>query len=461
MFQRLSSLPWLPVILVIAFTVRMGAAVVVQKRVGQSGSLCLIAGDAEGYWMLARHIAQGEDFAIYDPPRYVERMPGFPLLLAAGMKLFGENVLAMRLLLAAVGTVACGLVYWLGRELFDHTTGLIASLIAALSPTFVAFSVLLLSETLFAMTLLASLIALARLVRSGQVDSDTGSPRLSQLPACDIVEFARIQAVSTTPELWRVRLRREFSRIVPALVAGLLCGVATLVRPTWILVAPAFAAIYVLQTRSGARRFVAAGWLLAGLALVLGPWTIRNGLVTGHFVPTTLWMGPSLYDGLSPQATGDSNMKFVEMDGLYSQHDMPDFEFQANSHYRKAALDFAWHNPGRAIELGCHKLWRFVNPFPNAAQFGHWAVWWGVGLFEAPVLLLAAAGACKRQCACGSWRSTLWPLILTAGPALYFAMVHTVFVGSVRYRLPAEYALLVLTAVGIRWLAERLVRPTP
>src|SRR5579872_6086519 len=103
MFQRFSHLPWLSGILLVAFMLRVGAAVLVQQRVDRTGSLCLIAGDAEGYWMLARHLVRGEDFAIYDPPRYVERMPGFPLLLAAGIRLFGGSVVGVRLLLALVG----------------------------------------------------------------------------------------------------------------------------------------------------------------------------------------------------------------------------------------------------------------------------------------------------------------------------------------------------------------------
>jgi 4-amino-4-deoxy-L-arabinose transferase-like glycosyltransferase len=436
MFQRLSNLPCLRVILLVAFALRMVAAVVVQKRVDQSGSLCLIAGDAEGYWMLARQIARGEEFAIYDPPRYVERMPGFPILLAAGIKVFEANVLALRFLLAAVGTLACGLVYWLGRELVDRTTGLIACSLAAVSPTFVVFSVLLLSETLFAATLLASLVALAALVRPGQV-----------------VGWA-VPTKSTGGHSPPYRFWTRPNHAALAIVAGLLCGIATLVRPTWILVGPAFAAIYILQSRVAARRLVNAGLLLAGLAVVLAPWAIRNYHVTGHFVVTTLWLGPSLYDGLSPQATGDSNMEFVEKDGRYARIDVPDFEFQANAHYRRAALDFARHNPGRAIGLGFHKLWRFANPFPNAGQFSHWAVWWGVGLFETPVLLLAAVGAWRL-------RGARWPLLLAAGPVAYFALVHTVFIGSVRYRLPAEYALVVLTAVGLSWIAERQAPAAP
>jgi hypothetical protein len=219
-------------------------------------------------------------------------------------------------------------------------------------------------------------------------------------------------------------------------------------------------------------------------------------LVTGHFVATTLWLGPSLYDGLSPQATGDSNMDFVENDGRYSRSDVPDFEYQANAYYRRAALDFARHSPGRAIALGFHKLWRFANPFPNAEQFSRRAVWWGVGLFETPVLILGAVGAwrCIRQilpanravvglardrCVSGGrnsgefqntqtvspqavrFRDPFWALVLSTGPLVYFALVHTVFVGSIRYRLPAEYALLTMTAVGLSWLAERRFRATP
>lgn len=233
-----------------------------------------------------------------------------------------------------------------------------------------------------------------------------------------------------------------------AIVAGFLAGLATLVRPTWPLVAPGFAVIHLLYpTGTWTRRLVNAAALLMAFALTMAPWTARNWRITGHFVPTTLWAGPSLYDALSPDATGDSNMDFIESDGLYRQPGMS--EYDNDRHYRQKAIEFVNARPGRALELGWEKLKRFSNPFPNAEQFGHWAPYAGVGLFELPVLVLAVIGLWQV-------RRLLWVWLFAAGPVLYFALVHVVFVGSIRYRLPAEYPLLVLTAVGGRWAAGRV-----
>ncbi|MGE5191875.1 MAG: ArnT family glycosyltransferase [Deltaproteobacteria bacterium] len=414
MFTRFSSLPWLPCILAGALAARMAAAVVVQHWVERTpGRLCLIEGDASGYWQLARHVVRGEDFSIYVPPRYVERMPGFPLLLAAGMKLVGERLLWIRMLLAVVGTAACGLVYCLGRELFNPTIGLVACFLASVSPVFIVFSVLFLSETFFALGLLSSLLALVKFVQIETQPGSIASPR--RLPGL-------------------------------AAIAGLLAGAATLIRPTWILVAPVFAVIYLVAPGARKARLVPAALVLAALGLALAPWTIRNYRITGHFVPTTLWVGPSLYDGLSPQATGVSDMQFVETDGLYKRPGMS--EYDNDRHYRRLAFDFVKAHPLRTFELAGIKLGRYWSPVPNAEQLGQWAIRLGVGLFELPVLLLAAAGLWRTRGSPAKW-------LVSAGPVLYFALVHAVFVGSVRYRLPAEYALLILTAVGIRWMGRK------
>lgn len=403
-----AKLKW---ILLLALLLRLGAAVAVQVYLDNVAQReFLIPGDANGYWELGRKLAQGDAFEIYSPPRRVMRMPGFPLLLAASIKIGGESLFLARCVIALCGTAACAAVYWLGRELFDERVGKIAALLAAVSPIFVGFSVEILSETPFAAALTASLALLARLER------------------CSVI-----------------------NRRLVALLAGVLIAVATHMRPTWLLIAPLFGLwlIAVEWRRRGdvKRAVVEAAFVGLGCALLIAPWAIRNrDYSDGHLVPTTLWVGPSLYDGLHPGATGDSDMQFFEDDRLMASGMS---EYQMDREYRRRAWAYAAEHPGRAVELGFIKLSRYWSPTPNASQFRHWLLRLPIGGFF--VLMMAFALKAIWQ-----WRShgTLL-LLLTAGPVLYFAAIHCLFVGSVRYRLPAEYPLLVLTAAGIVHLREK------
>ena len=410
---RLATHGWnrgLLLTLLVAFVVRLGLAFFVEQRVVASAeSVCLIPGDADGYWELARKIVAGQDYSIYAPPRFVLRMPGFPLLLALSQRLFGESTLAARLLLACVGTTACGLTYWLGRELCNPATGLLAAIYTALSPTMALFSVLLLSETAFAATLLASLIAIARMARHA-----------------DGVSSARgFQSV--------------------ALSAGVWIGLATYMRPTWLYVG-LMIAVVVLWSRRGERSaksiLITFCWLVVGVAVTLAPWTRRNYAVTGHLVPTTLWVGPSLYDGLHPGATGESDMAFFEQDQLLNTLS----EYEMDREYRRRAMAFARENPGRAMWLAVLKQGRYWSLVPNAAQFRDAKLQAVVLLAGLPLFVFALYGAWL-------YRRDVSLLALTAGAIVLFAGLHLFFVGSLRYRLPAEYPLAVLAAFGMRsWL---------
>lgn len=431
MFSHRSRRFWCLLVLAGAFVFRAAAAFGLQAYLDRNGPrLCLIAGDAEGYWELAQKLAAGDEFSIYDPPRRVLRMPGFPLFLATAMKVTGENHLAIRLLLAGVGTGACGLVYWLGRELFDHDIGLLAAAIVAVSPTLVMFSVMFLSETLFAAALVACLIAFAKLTKPlpsplwGEESGVRGAPNTT----------------TTTHPSPLPHGEREHGHLHWfAIAAGVLAAVATYVRPTWLLVGPAFALW--LGLRNGRRGWWHGSLLVVSLAACLSPWVIRNYLATGHPVVTTLWVGPSLYDGLHPGASGDSDMTFIERDGAYDRMS----EYDADQHYRREAWKFVRDQPGRAIQLAFVKLGRYWSPLPNAAQFGHPVARIAVLLSFVLVPVLAAVGWWHVRQDVSRW-------LLPLAPIMYFALVHAVFVGSLRYRLPAEYPLAVLAAVGVNWL---------
>jgi 4-amino-4-deoxy-L-arabinose transferase-like glycosyltransferase len=422
-------------VLLLAMLLRVVAALTVQAHVVEHDRSFLIEGDANGYWELARSLASGEVYEIYTPPRRAMRMPGFPGLLALSIKLFGENVLSCRIVLAVLGTLACGMLYWLGSVLIDKRTGLIAAAVAAVSPVLVGFSVLVLTETTFAASLTASVFVFARWL--GFKTENEGSKKDSH----------------------------RTNSILLAGVGGVVAGIACYVRPSWLLFAPAVCVFAVgrelwrglvgqvsnlsstterdrLETcptekKELKRTLVESAVVLLALFVTLLPWAIRNRSETGHFVLTTLWVGPSLYDGLSETATGESDMTFFDQENLLGSMS----EYEMDREYRRRAWSFAGENPGRAIQLGLIKFGRFWSPVPNAKQFQSWWQKVGMAAISLPTFALAAYGAWLS-------RGNLAVLLLTLGPVVYFSAIHSLFIGSIRYRLPAEYPLLVLTAIG-------------
>lgn len=398
---------WL--LLLVALMARLTAAIAVQQYVTAADRQFLIEGDANGYWELAGQLAAGRDYAIHTPPRYVLRTPGFPLLLAGVRWLFGDSLLAARCVLAFVGTLCCLLTFVLAQRMFTRRLALVATTWLALNPIHVGNSVLILSETWFACWMLVSLLGLHTLWK---LPEQTDSPL--RLGICGLLTGAAI-------------------------------GLTMLVRPGFLLWLPVSIVAVIVPRRLGqsgslTHRVLATATLLTGFVLVVTPWAIRNQRVTGHLVLTSLWSGPSLYDGLNPAADGRSDMTFFDSDQVMSQMS----EFEMNEHYKHKALDFALTQPGRALQLAFPKARQFLQPVPNSLANRGWVVWAACAALWLTLLtglVLAAVARTPR----------LPQLLLTFGPFCLFLAVHMVFVGSVRYRLPLEFPLAILSASG--WLA--------
>ena len=196
--------------------------------------------------------------------------------------------------------------------------------------------------------------------------------------------------------------------------------------------------------------------MLLPMALVMTPWWLRSERLTGHFVPTTLQVGASLYDGLSERATGASDMRPVaDFERLYRErHPAEDdespaeFEYRVDRRLRDAALGWLGTQPRAALRLAGIKFLRIWNIWPNEASFSAWPVRLAVAVTYVPLLILGLVGAVR------TFRRG-WPYWLCWFPAVYFTALHVVFVGSIRYRLPAMLGLIVLAAgVATCWKAE-------
>lgn len=197
-----------------------------------------------------------------------------------------------------------------------------------------------------------------------------------------------------------------------------------------------------------------------GLLLVLAPWTIRNWQIFHRLIPTSLQVGASLYDGLNPQASGGSDMRFVErFTGQMKAEDVqkpPDqsedaFEVRLDHRMRNVALEWAGENPGRVLQLAAIKFVRTWTPWPNEPSFRRWFVAVPVAVSFVTVMALAVVGTWKNRSICKSI-AIFWL------PALYIALLHLVFVGSIRYRQPAMLALAVPAGAA---LAEICTRSSP
>ncbi|QDT17275.1 hypothetical protein [Alienimonas californiensis] len=479
-----------------ALVLRLAAVAAIEVRLEGEERDQVVAGDAGGYLDLAGDIASGRDYAVDSGvhPRRAMRVPLFPLLLAGPVWL-GQNVdwiserslsALCRCVVALCGTLAVWATGRLGRAIGGPRVGAAAAWLAALNPLAIAFSTMLLSESLFAALLTLSLAGVAECVRRPVGDAP--------LP----------------------------TRCGPAIWAGLATAGACLTRPVWLPFLPCVVLLAVgLAWKAGdLKRAAWTGAFVAAFLVGFAPWPLRNQRVLGAPVMTTTWGGPTLYDSLGPQATGASDMRFrdpprrvpgwdvlygedigddrgaippelrpayrVEFNDLHSgdwpgdgptvqqitalqdwpwvdwRTDDPEVrkavfgdELASNRLYGRAAWQTAGEDPLRVARLAVVKQGRFWRPWPVGGLPGGAvgvALKIGFAAFFLPLIGLALWGGVRQwrdggeQ---GAWEvNRLWALALTWGPVLGLAAVCLVFVGSVRYRLPGEFPLCVAAAVG-------------
>lgn len=397
----------LAILFAAAFVLRLVAAILVENAAKARNALCLFD-DTVIYWKLARAIRMGAPYVVDQSgiPHFALRTPGYPLFLAACQMIFGDrNTLAPRVVQALLGAICVLLVYALTCRVWPtergRRTALFAAVFAAFEPYWAGTSALLLSEAVFVPLMLFMLWGLAAIW-------PLTSPR--------------------TVVGWSVLI-------------GISAGAAILVKPSWALAPPLFVLVAVVATRS----LQTAAIVTVAAMLVMAPWWIRNAQVIGRFVPTALWAGASLYDGIRPDADGSSDMQFLQK---------PEFvrldEVEQDRALREASLAFVRSNPGRVLVLALVKAGRFWSPWPNAREFSATKTNLASAAICLPVFALLILGIFDH-------RRDVRTLVLLGGSLAYFFALHMIFVSSIRYRIPAMVPAFGLAGAGV----ERLFRRDP
>ncbi len=396
-------------LLAVALGLRVGAAGLVTWYAARAGKLCVF-GDTTIYVELAKSIVEGTTYQVsqWGVPHYDLRTPGYPVFLAGCRAVFGPSLFAVRLVQAVLGVVAVWGVARLTRSVGGRSDrpGRLAPAgvalgLAAVEPYVVAMSALVLSEAVFLPLMVVGLWGLA--------------------------------------VLWRLRDEEESSNsTLVAGLTGLAMGGAILDRPSWALFVPLILVVWVVGTDRSHRPTAIRGAVIValGTALLMAPWWVRNARVVGRFVPTALWVGASLYDGISPGADGSSAMEFINAPDVRALG-----EVEQDAVLRRRSAAFARANPGRVAELALIKLGRFWSPWPNADTLRNPWVAVASALVTVPVFALIGVGVWDR-------RRDLRTLALLGGPLVYFCGLHLVFVSSIRYRIPGLVPALGLAGFG-------------
>ncbi|MHC4696305.1 MAG: glycosyltransferase family protein [Planctomycetota bacterium] len=363
--------------------------------------------DEEQYWLMATslHAGQGleDEFGFR-----ATRMPLYPaaLSLAAGLE---HGVPVAKVIQWFVGAAAAALTIGVATSLFGRRVGLVAGFWVALDPFMIFFSSLLLTETLFT----AALLGLWWVVLPAL------SPNGRSAPPGQWIAIGIVAALC-------VYLRESSLGLVAVLLA--------------------FAVIC-----RGFDRRVLIGAVLTGLTVVIAlvPWAARNHRVTGKWCWLTHRAGVSLYDGVGPQADGSSNLGDIQqMDAVRGMD-----EVAWNQYFLDESIRAIREDPARIARLAGTKLARTWNPVPNVESYQSWFVRFVSAAWMIPTFALAIVSVMVLPRIRGSSGVSIALLLLL--PALYVSVLHTLFVGSVRYRLTAMPMLEILAAFALVVLYDR------
>jgi hypothetical protein len=121
-------------------------------------------------------------------------------------------------------------------------------------------------------------------------------------------------------------------------------------------------------------------------------------------------------------------------------------ETQWNEHFKREAWSAIRRDPMRIVWLAGRKLQRMWNPLPNVESYRGGYAQWISALWTIPLFIVALIGAAR--CIGVQGRKGLLIVTLLLLPAVYFSLLHCLYIGSVRYRLPAMPMIALLAAMA-------------
>ena len=379
-----------------------------------------IVSQAEKSIIFAHTFVENGTFGFLPGQPSANTQPLYGWFLIPGQWLFNGSWLSIGLMQIAVAVAVALIVYEIGRRFLSPRWAVVGAAIATLQPYLVWHDVHVNREI------------------------------LDQLCAAALVLLTLL--VAERPRTWL------------ALLLGIDTGLA-LLGNTRLVFIPLVCAVYLLLRRVPVRHVVL---VLAGAAIAVAPWVVRNKVDVGCWAVTTdgraFWKANNdqAYDLLSsgqwidnvrrnsPRPPEPGHLTPEEAWGIYvNKHRLlhPD-ECLEMTFYENLALDYLRDHPGAKLKLAALSEQLFWDP--QVIETGG-----GSGGVERDVVEPAWMWALYALAAVGLFVVPRAFLGLALALFAYQSFWAALFVGATRYRIAFDFLLALLAAAGLAWLVER------
>lgn len=372
--------------------------------------------DGQNYDLLARGILRS---GLVDPQLFWQPV-FYPLFLTVSYALTGSSIVAVKTLQIIIGTATCGLTCLLGRRIFDRRTGWVAGLIVALYGPTIFFETELLANAWAAFWCVAMVLILLQL-------ADDAKP-------------------------WRW------------LLLGLVCGLATLTRSTFLLSFIAGLAWLTWRLRDATRglgsrpKYIVLAFI--GFTLPTLPVAIESYLVTGRASIMAANGGINLYIGNNEHAAETEAAppwEYVHVRALASQAGSAGI-WGEDRYFSRLAWRFILGHPMATATNLVRKAGQFVcsREIPGYEDVYLQRRWssllgilvWKAGSFGFPYGLLLPLSILGAIIAARRVPAPVWIILaIEAGAMIFFHVVA-------RYRTTSVPLLAILAAAGVVWLVN-------
>lgn len=379
--------------------------------------------DADFYYSRAASLAAGLGYLANDGHATAYWPPGWPMALSVAFRALGTSTLSVAALNLAAALLSGWLLLDLARKVTESECAARLALLGyAVYPNAALYVPLALTEVFYTLLLLGG--------------------------------------------CWLLVVRRGLAW---TLLAGVVFGLATLVKTQTLLVVPLVFAIALWREPGRLARLPAlagrAALVLALAGLTVLPWSLRNTRELGQFVFVSTNGGITLLTGNNDSANGGFTPDDPLVRALDAQADLTELAYDAEA----KRLGMAWiaAHPARFVTLMPIKLVRLWGPDGE----GVWAYETGARHYQPQMFLLIRAANQLLYFAVLALAVLAVPLTLRArrkagrslidwwllpyAIAAYPSAICMVFSGQSRFHFPAMPFLFMAAASALVFLAER------